>query len=108
MLPNIPQCTNLACHSPGTHLSESQGRVDFTQEIEDVDVFDATSGLRIVLTPETNELTQMMSTQNGDVSCEVVKVVHYNSHEQVQNLKPDGALEQWGRGGMIALKSAFS
>ena len=41
--------------------------------------------IRIIFRPRGNKLVKMMSSQNGPVSGEVVKVVHDDGHEQVED-----------------------
>jgi len=43
---------------------------------------------RIVLAPDSNVLVEVMRSEDGRVTCQVVKVVHDDSHEQVQHLRP--------------------
>ena len=40
---------------------------------------------RIVFCPDPDKLVQMVSTQDGTVSGEVVEVVHDDGHEQVEH-----------------------
>jgi len=41
----------------------------------------------VILGPYSDKLVQVVSTQYGRISCQVVKVVHDNSHKEVQHLK---------------------
>jgi len=43
-------------------------------------------GIGVVLRPLTNELIEVMWSENGPVTCQVVKVVHNDGKKQVQNL----------------------
>ena len=47
---------------------------------------DVLPGFRVVFGPEANELVEMMWTEYWPVTCEVVEVVHYHSHEQIDYL----------------------
>lgn len=44
-------------------------------------------GLRIVFRPDPLELIQMMRAQNRPIACQIVKVVHDDGDEQVDNLR---------------------
>lgn len=44
-------------------------------------------GLGVVLSPDPFELIQVMGPKNGPVTCEVVKVVHDDSHKEVNDLR---------------------
>lgn len=45
--------------------------------------------LRVILRPNGLELIQVMRAQDGPVSCEVVKVVHDDSHKEVDDLQEE-------------------
>lgn len=49
---------------------------------------------RIILRPHANVLVQMVRSQNGGISREIVEVVHDNSHKQVEH--EEGAEENEG------------
>ena len=51
-------------------------------------MFDAPSGVRIVLAPQTDKLVQMVRTQDGPIARQIIKVIHNDGHEQVDNLRP--------------------
>ena len=48
-------------------------------------MLDPSLRIRVVLGPEPNKLIKMMRTQDGPVSCQVVKVVHDDGHEEVED-----------------------
>lgn len=41
----------------------------------------------VILGPNPNELIEVMRPQDGGVSGQVLKVIHYDGHKQVQHLK---------------------
>lgn len=51
-------------------------------------------GLGVVLSPDPFELIQVMGPEDGPVPCQVVKVVHDDSHEEVNDLRAE---ERTGR-----------
>lgn len=55
--------------------------------------------LRVVLSPDGLELIQVVRAQNGPVPCEVVKVVHDDSHKEVDDLQKDKGAHSTGRWG---------
>lgn len=59
-------------------------------------MFDATLSIRVVLAPQSNELVQVMRTQDWPVSGEIVKVVHDDGDEQVDDLNKESNLKQDG------------
>ena len=68
-------------------------------------------GARIILRPDPYEFIQVMCSQDGRVSCQVVKVVHDDSNEQVEH--KEGAEEderhkvgvgQWGTTTLVRIQ----
>jgi hypothetical protein len=53
-------------------------------------MLDSPLGVGVVLAPQTNKLVQVMWTQDGPISGQVVKVVHDDGHEQVDDLRMGG------------------
>ena len=51
-------------------------------------------GAWVVLRPNSDKLVQVMSSQNGGIACQVIEVVHDDSHEQVEH--KEGAKEDEG------------
>lgn len=47
----------------------------------------ASPGQTVVLPPDADKLVQVMGTQDGGVSRQVLKVVHDHGHEQIQHLE---------------------
>ena len=66
-------------------LSKAQGRRNLTQQSDHVNVFDASFGIRIVFTPQPDKLVEMVGAQNGPIPGQVVKVIHDDGNEQVEN-----------------------
>lgn len=60
-------------------------------------MFDAAFGVRIVLAPEAHELVQMVRTQDGPVTRQVIEVVHDDGHEQIENLRVKIEQKQLGK-----------
>ena len=61
-------------------------------------MLDEALGIRIIFRPEMNKLSKMMRTQDGPITSEVVKVVHDDSNEQVENQEGadnEEADEEW-------------
>ncbi len=50
-----------------TELSEAKRRRDLSEERDYVHVLDPPLGVGVVLGPKTNELVQMMGTQDGPI-----------------------------------------
>lgn len=50
-------------------------------------------GFRVVLSPDPFELIQVVGPQDGPVTCEVVKVVHDDSHKEVNDLRAEERVE---------------
>ena len=48
-------------------------------------MLDSAFGVGVVLAPQTNELVEVMRSQNGPVARQVVKVVHDNGHEEIDD-----------------------
>ena len=44
-------------------------------------------GVWIVLGPYSNEFIEMMGSKNGGISRKIVKVIHDDSHEQIEHLE---------------------
>lgn len=70
-----------------TQFAKPKRRGDFPQQSYHVQVLDATFGVWIVLTPQADELVQMVGPQDWPISCQVVKVVHDDSNKQINNLE---------------------
>ena len=92
-------------------LSKTKRRRNLSEQSDNVDVFDAAFGIRIVFAPQAHKLVQVMrslgmkrlmvmkpyafiknhsqklSHQNRPISGQVVEVVHDDSDEQVQDQK---------------------
>ena len=39
----------------------------------------------VVLRPNSDKLVQVMSSQNGGIACQVIEVVHDDSHEKIEH-----------------------
>ena len=48
-------------------------------------MLDEPFGIGIIFAPQMNKLGKMVWTKDGPISCEVVKVVHDDSNEEVEN-----------------------
>jgi hypothetical protein len=68
-------------------LAEAKWRRDLSEQCDDIQMFDATFSVGIVLGPETYELLQMMRTEDTPVSRQVIEVVHDDGDEQVDDEK---------------------
>ena len=42
-------------------------------------------GAWVVLRPNSDKLVQVMSSQNGGIACQVIEVVHDDSHEKIEH-----------------------
>lgn len=78
---------SLAGQPVGTEFSEAERRRDLSEQGDHVQMLDSAFGVRIVLGPETDELLQVVGTEDGPVPRQVVEVVHDDGHEQVDNLE---------------------
>lgn len=77
----------LASHAMRTQFSKAKRRGDFPQQSDYVQVFDATFGVWIILTPQADELVQMVGPQDRPISCQIVKVVHDDRNKQINDLE---------------------
>ena len=68
-------------------LSKAQGRRYSLENSHNVHVLDAATCIRVVLGPDPHVLVQMMRAENGPIACQVVKIVHDDSNEQVDDLQ---------------------
>ena len=68
-------------------LSKSQGWGYSLKQNYNIHVLDAASSLGIILGPDPHVLVQMMWAENRPITCQIVKVVHDDSDEQVNDLK---------------------
>ena len=50
-------------------------------------MLDEPFGVGIVFAPQMNKLGKMVGTKDGPISCEVVKVVHDDSNEEIEHEK---------------------
>ena len=71
----------------GAELSKSQGWGYSLKQNYNIHVLDAASSLGIILGPDPHVLVQMMWAENRPITCQIVKVVHDDSDEQVNDLK---------------------
>ena len=68
-------------------LSKSQGWGYSLKQNYNIHVLDAASSLGIILGPDPHVLVQMMWAENWPITSQIVKVVHDDSDEQVNDLK---------------------
>ena len=92
---------HLACDPVRAELSESEGRRDLPEEGDDVDVLDPSLGVGVVLAPEAHELVEVVGAEDGPVAGQVVKVVHDDGHEEVEDEERAAA----GQGGCYSVVS---
>ena len=71
----------------GAELSKSQGWGYSLKQNYNIHVLDAASSLGIILGPDPHVLVQMMWAENRPITCQIVKVIHDDSDEQVNDLK---------------------
>ena len=50
-------------------------------------MFDKTFSIWVIFRPKVDKLRQMMRSQNGPITSEIVKVIHDDSHKKVENQK---------------------
>ena len=70
----------------GTLPAEAHGGRQGSQHLVHVRVVYVATPTGVIVRPHPQELVQVMSPQDGLVSRQVVKVVHDDSHKQVQHL----------------------
>lgn len=75
-----------------TKFAKTEGWRYFTEECHDIEMFNATLCIGIVLTPKTNEFVEMMGAQNGPITRQIIKVIHDDSNKQVYDLEKG----KWG------------
>jgi len=83
---SIKLLTDLASHSVRTQFAEAERRRDFSQQRDDVEMLDSPLGVGVVFAPQANKLVQVVRTQDRPISGQVVKVVHDDGHEEVDDL----------------------
>ena len=69
----------------GAQFTKAKWRRYFSQQSYNINVLDETLGVRIIFRPEMDKFSKMMRTKNGPITGEVVKVVHNDGNEQVEN-----------------------
>lgn len=67
-------------------LAKTEWRRNLSQQRDDIEMLDPTLGVRIVFAPESDELVEVMWTENRPIAGQIIKVVHDNSHKQVDDL----------------------
>ena len=70
-----------------TELAKAQWGGYFPEQSHHIEVFYAALSVRIVLGPESDELVQVVGAEDGPIASQVVKVVHDDSNEQVDDLE---------------------
>ena len=71
----------LAGHTMRTERAKSQRWINLPQQRHHVQMLDPTPRIWIVLTPQPDELIQMMRPQNGPIPCQIIKIVHDDRHK---------------------------
>lgn len=71
----------------GTFGAKAHWWLHVQQHFVHVFVMHTATATRIDLTPSSHVLVEMMSAQNGRVTCQVVEIVHDDGHEQVEHEK---------------------
>ena len=69
----------------GAELSKAERRRDLPQQGHHVHVLDEALGVRVVLRPEVDKLSEMVRAEDGPVPGQVVEVVHDDGYEQVED-----------------------
>lgn len=69
------------------HLRAEEEEVDNTARRFDASL----PGSRVILSPDTHVLIQVVGAQDGGISREVLEVVHYDSNKEIQHLGAKGA-----------------
>lgn len=77
--------TNLTRHSVWTQLSKSQGRLDTSEQSDHIKVFYPSLCLGVIFRPYSFEFVQVVRPQNRPVPRQIVKIVHDDSHEEVDD-----------------------
>ena len=73
-------------HLPvGALAAEAEGRVHVLQHVVHLRVVDVPRGARVVLSPDADELVEVVGAEDGGVAGEVVEVVHDDRHEEVEH-----------------------
>ena len=81
------QILYLASHSMRTKLSKTQGRGNLPQQCDHIDMLNPSLGIGIIFRPQSDKLIQVMWSQNGPISSQVVKVVHDDGDEEIEDEK---------------------
>lgn len=111
MLKNLWGYFYLACHPVWTELSEAERRLDSSQQSDHIQMFypppentevslwtlfkrstlDLLSvnllSFWVIFSPDSLKLVKVMGSQNWPITRQVVKVVHDDSHKQVDDLR---------------------
>ena len=75
----------LASNTVRAQFTKTKWRRYFPQESYNVHMLDETLGIWIIFRPEMDKFSQMMRAKDGPITGEVVKVVHDDGNEQVEN-----------------------
>lgn len=79
--------TNFTCDAVRAEFTETQRRRYLSEKSDHVQMLDTTFGVGVVLGPETNKLVQMVGTQDGPISRQVIEIIHDYGDEQIDDLK---------------------
>lgn len=82
----VVSSTNLTSYSVRTELPKTQGRRYLPQQRHHVEMLNSSFRVGIVFGPQSNKLIQVMRSEDRPVSRQVVKVVHDNGDEEVDDL----------------------
>ena len=66
-------------------FAEAEWRRDLPEKGHHVHVLDLPLRVRVILRPEDDKLAEMVRTEDGPVTSEVIKVVHDDGDEEVEH-----------------------
>ena len=100
----------LASNTVRAQFTKTKWRRYFPQESYNVHMLDETLGIWIIFRPEMDKFSQMMRAKDGPITGEVVKVVHDDGNEEVEDEEGANDEEAYevGIGDIGATPSLFS
>ena len=78
----------------GAQFTKAQWRRNLPEQSYNIHVLDASLGVRVIFRPQRDEFSKMVRTKNGPITGQIVKVVHDDGNEQVED--KEGAEDEEG------------
>ena len=59
--------------------------ISVPEKCDNINVFDSSLGVRIILGPKSNELSKVMGPKDWPISREIIKVVHDDGNKEIED-----------------------